>query len=421
MTIPLFVVFAFYFHSINPRIRSIWLPIVIAGSFVQHGFFRYYLKPNSYSLRDLLKWNRLAMLCNFSMSCVGVALIAYLTTQLDLRSYYLFNYVICVSIIVVSASGFKHHTLCFAVPICIAMLIGSYDYHDENAFVSVLIPVMLVFLYGVSTYFEKTLKESIKIRFENQSLIDELEKKKDEALEASHAKSVFLASASHDLRQPLHALSLYMEAMREELTTSKQLELGEKIETSVEAFNELFESLLDISKLDSGTTVVRIKDFALEELLTRLRANYQSDMTTKGLILTIDESPLFVRSDPILLERVLNNILNNALKFTHQGQVSLTAKEIGSLVRIEIKDTGTGIPEHELNNVYKEFYQLENPERDRTKGLGLGLAIVKRLAQILELKINIKSEEGAGTQISVDTERGDASKTGTHRKLNIRP
>ncbi len=228
---------------------------------------------------------------------------------------------------------------------------------------------------------------------------------RDAAEAANRAKSRFLAAASHDLRQPLHALGLFAAKLRSHVGDEEGVRVADRIGRSVESLEGLLSSLLDISKLDAGAIEVRPQAVALDALFQRLGDVWAPQALERGLKLAIVPTRLAVRTDPLLLERVLGNLLDNAIKVTTRGGVVVGARRRADRVVIEVHDSGPGIAEAERERIFEEFYQLDNPARDRAKGLGLGLAIVRRLATLLGHTIELGSVPGRGTTFRVVAER----------------
>jgi two-component system, sensor histidine kinase len=242
--------------------------------------------------------------------------------------------------------------------------------------------------------------ESVRLRFEKLDLAEDLRREKAVAEQANAEKSRFLAAASHDLRQPVHALSLFVEALRPRTMDAEARVLLDHIDNSVHAMGGLFGGLLDISRLDAGVVEVNRTDFAIQPLLERVCRDLQAQARDKGLELELHRCSAFVHSDPVLLERVLRNIIANAVTYTDKGRVVVGCRR-GSPLSVQVWDTGRGIPTGEQQRVFQEFYQLGNPERDRSKGVGLGLAIVKRLTTLLDCPLRLQSVPGKGSVFSV--------------------
>jgi signal transduction histidine kinase len=220
---------------------------------------------------------------------------------------------------------------------------------------------------------------------------------RDAAETANRAKTRFLAAASHDLRQPLHALGLFAERLRDRTRDPKDAALVDRISTSVASLESLFSALLDISKLEAGVVVAEARPILLDPLFDRLANDFAPEALEKDLKFAVLPTARAVHSDPVLLERILRNLLSNALRYTNRGGVVMGARPRGRHVAIEIWDSGPGIATENLDRVFEEFYQIGNPERDRAHGLGLGLAIVRRLARLLGHDVRVASRPGHGT------------------------
>jgi signal transduction histidine kinase/ActR/RegA family two-component response regulator len=230
-----------------------------------------------------------------------------------------------------------------------------------------------------------------------------LRAKKEEAERASYDKSHFLAVASHDLRQPLHALGLYVAELQRRVSNAEQRHLVEQVEHSIEALSTLLNALLDISKLDAGTMIPQIQTCAVNTILGRIAADYQMLASVKNIRLVVRPCTGFVTSDPLLLERILANLVSNAIRYTYQnGSVMVACRRRGDSLRIEVRDNGVGISKADQENVFREFFQLAQPQLDTSKGLGLGLAIVDRLVKLLGHRIELLSAPGKGSVFALE-------------------
>ncbi|MEA2905949.1 MAG: hypothetical protein QOI12_3336 [Alphaproteobacteria bacterium] len=218
---------------------------------------------------------------------------------------------------------------------------------------------------------------------------------------ANRAKSRFLATASHDLRQPLHALGLFVAQLRAGMDAKDRTRVIERINASVAAMNELFNALLDISKLDSGVLTPNITVFPVADLLKRIESTFADAAREKELSLRVVSTGAWVRSDFILLERILLNLVSNAVRYTSRGSIVVGCRKRGGTLRIEVWDTGPGIPEDQRQNIFSEFYRLGEPDHDRRAGLGLGLAIVDRLCRLLAQPVELTSTVGKGSRFTV--------------------
>ena len=218
---------------------------------------------------------------------------------------------------------------------------------------------------------------------------------------ANTAKSRFLAMASHDLRQPLHALGLFVAQLRTPLKSGERAKTIERVEAAVREMNEMFNSLLDISKLDSGILTPTVVEFPIARLLQIVETTFDQTTRDKGLRLRVMRSDAWVRSDAMLLERILLNLVSNAVRYTLRGGIIVGCRRRGEMLHIEVWDSGPGIPEDQKQNIFGEFFQLPAPERDRYGGLGLGLAIVDRLRRLLNHQIELTSTVGRGSRFAI--------------------
>lgn len=227
-----------------------------------------------------------------------------------------------------------------------------------------------------------------------------LEARRD-AERANRAKSQFFAAASHDLRQPLHALRLFLGVLAMGQHPPRTRDLIDKMDQSLKTTEELLNSLLDLARLEAGVIEPSVETVDLAGLLVRLEQVFGIEAEHAGLTLRVVPCRIPVRSDPMLLERILRNLLSNALRYTRHGRVLLGCRRQGDRLRIEVWDTGPGIPPDQMPKIFEEFYQIAPPGHERRQGLGLGLAIVARLAILLDHPVGVRSTPGRGSVFSV--------------------
>lgn len=235
---------------------------------------------------------------------------------------------------------------------------------------------------------------------ERKRMEDEIVSARREAERANKANSAFLAAASHDLRQPVQALSLLNGALRRTVKDERALQMIDSQQHSLTAMTNLLNSLLDISRLDAGAVAPDLEEFPIRRLIDRLSDEFARQAQHKGLAFSSSSTDGFVNSDPNLLAEVIQNLVSNAIRYTDKGQVTLCCVERDGLCRIEVLDTGIGIEADQLEAIFGEFHQCKAPGASK-EGFGLGLAIVKRLGDLLKLRIDVDSDVGKGSRFSI--------------------
>jgi len=231
---------------------------------------------------------------------------------------------------------------------------------------------------------------------ERKAMEAELIAARHEAERANKANTAFLAAASHDLRQPVQALTLLHGALRRTVKEPLAREMVESQQQSLDAMTNLLNSLLDISRLDAGAIKPEIEDFSVQRLFGRFSAEFARQARHKGLEFHSDDCKAMVSSDPNLLAEILQNLVSNAIRYTDKGTVTLSCHETPGCVRIDIRDTGIGIAADQLEEIFQEFHQCKTPGANK-EGFGLGLAIVRRLAELLDHKVTVESDPGHGS------------------------
>lgn len=244
---------------------------------------------------------------------------------------------------------------------------------------------------------------------ERRNLEEDLRVAKDAAERAVAAKSRMLASASHDLRQPLQSMFLVAAALDAENEPTRRAELSRLLEQGMVTLKALLDSVVEVARIESGSTQPKIEDFPLMALMAEIEGAYAPRAVGKGLTFRVEPSMAIVQSDRVLLGRMLRNLVENALRYTETGSVELVCLPDLSGVRIEVRDTGSGIPEDNLELIWEEFHQIGNRERDRMEGLGLGLAIVRMLGRTLGHPVAVSSDPGKGSVFSVTVPLGEAA------------
>jgi signal transduction histidine kinase len=338
---------------------------------------------------------------------------------------------------VASLSSWWPTYVAFALPTVLPFAIRSFMY--GSALFSVL-GFLSLFLLGVNLAFSRNLQHTVRdavwLRFENVGLIRQLTEEKERAELANRSKSQFLAAASHDLRQPTHALGLYIATLRAmadapTIERAALADIAERLRTALKGMSQLLNVLLDISRLDAGVIEVETRRFPLQNELNALENQFLQGASAKGLTLRIRPTAIWLETDAVLLHNVLANLVSNAVRYTHDGGILVACRRRRGDVEIQVFDTGIGIAAAQLPSIFREFYQVGNAARDREQGLGLGLAIVQRTAALLGAKVDARSVPGRGSRFSVrlpalqcasasgigtDEERDDNAVRGRRRK-----
>jgi two-component system, sensor histidine kinase len=271
-----------------------------------------------------------------------------------------------------------------------------------------LTTLLCVVLVLVAADGDKLLLRSVVIRHERDRLVRDLEQRNADvraamaqAEQSAQARARVLAAASHDLRQPLHALSVYSAVLAAHPAPETLSEVSQNIDQIVRALGNLLNGLLDLSRLSAGYYVPELQDLALDRVIAGICAEYERPAAQKGLSLSHDLSSIRLVGDAVAIGRIVRNLIDNAIKYTDQGEVhvAIHLERLGAAPRaiLSVTDTGKGIPVTEQSRIFEEFYQLDNPGRDRSRGVGLGLAIVQRLCELIGATVSVESAVGQGT------------------------
>jgi signal transduction histidine kinase len=310
---------------------------------------------------------------------------------------------------VVTTSGFRMVFLAFAAPMLmpLALVWALHPPRDSSALagwgLAVLVFAYLAYLVSLSRQVSQVVEEAARYRYGQSTLNRALSTALDAADASVRAKTQFLASASHDLRQPMHSMNVLVAALSLKTLDDSAREIVDVLDTVNQTITRQLDGLLDISKLDAGTVVPTMAICHLDRLLQSHFQELRMNAAEKGVRCIVSiECPLAVYTDEALLNRALSNLTDNALKFTRGGgQVTLALRRRGDEALLEISDSGIGIPPDQHEKVFDEFYQVGNTQRDRAKGLGLGLSIVKRLCVLIGARLEMQSVVGAGTRFSI--------------------
>ena len=366
---------------------------------------------------DIARWGRYAAIGSLvSGSVWGIgAVLGFVNAQGMMQLIWTPMIIMLGAVATFAATSYLPAFYMFFYPAALPGIAMFLAQSDQLRF---LIGVAFLCYLPLVTRFAHVLHQSFvdttRLRFENLELVDALKAEKTAAEEANLAKSRFLAAASHDLRQPMHALSLFIESLSQSPLPERETGLVTNMRKSANAIESLFDALLDVSRLDAGIVEPRRSDFTLLPLLQRLNGEFEPLARARGLRLHLRvarrAAAAVAFTDPVLLNRIVSNLLANAVRYGVRGGgngILLTLRTRGQHLAIEVWDTGIGIATHERASIFREFYQVGNPERDRSKGLGLGLAIVDRLVRLLHLTLEVQSQPGRGSLFRVLVPLGD--------------
>ncbi len=398
-----FVTFFVVRNTVDQDAGVAWLLGVIISYSGVLVLYRSYRGSSSTDRRKPIWGTRLAVIGWLAASSWGAA------------SFWLYNPNSAMNILLLST---------FLLVGAAAILVTTVSYRPlfYSAF-ALLIPLLVVLLMepdnlrlamaiGVATFSavllfqhrhsHQVLENALTLRFENHALAEQLALQREQALEASQAKSRFLAVASHDLRQPLHAQQLFLSRLQQQFSNKRELdpelcgELCEKLSASIASLTEVFGSLLDFSRFESGEVAIHKAGFSARDLLLELQSEYALRAESEGLRFSVYAIDASVYTDRALLSRALRNLLENALRYTVQGGVLLGSRRRGDFLSVEVWDTGKGFGESDTEAIFKQFHQLE-PSAGVDEGLGLGLAVVRQVAQLLELPLQVRSIPDRGS------------------------
>ncbi|MGZ8256260.1 MAG: sensor histidine kinase [Gallionella sp.] len=383
-----------------------WLAVLYSAHALEMGFWWRH-RHHTRTLKECLAWrNRFLVFTSLTGALMGsVGIVMFVPNDIAYQAL-----LICV-VLGLSAGAVTVNPVYPAAMylytsfLMIPLLYSTLQARDQvHGVLSAMLVLYLVFILHAGTGLAKTFALSLQRSEENVNLVVQLisEKKSANAArqlaeESNRSKSKFLAAASHDLRQPMHALSLFIASLRPHLHEAAGVQILNKVELTVDVLGEMLDALLDVSRLDAGGITVHQQTFSAQHLFEQMRNEFADSVGEKGLTLRIEPCTVQVYSDPVLLERVVRNLLSNALRYTSRGEISLRGYVLDSVLQIEVADTGIGIAAEHLPHIFDEYFQVGNAQRDRQQGLGLGLAIVQRLTQLLGCPLQVESKLGKGS------------------------
>ena len=404
----------------------VWFALLTAINFFRWMVLRFYRSHKNDLIANIGQLKRVLLLCAaLAGLCWLMCIIWFFVPSQPI------NVLIITVALVIEVVGAMLTWFCY-VPAVIAVafpaalpLVSLLFLQGEKIYIATALILSLLTAFSVTSSLKLAgmLNYALHLNFENAELCSDLikrEQARKEAEQANAAKTRFLAAASHDLRQPIHALGLFFAELSERVYSPETALVIDQIDDSIEAINSMLNALLDVSKLDAGVVKPTIQRYRLTELFVRLNAEFQPIALENQNELRIRPTLSTVNTDPAMLERMLRNLIGNALRYTENGRILVAARPRGQNLEIQVLDNGLGIPQDQLEEIFIEFHQLQNPARDRRQGLGLGLAIVKRLAKLLHHKIKVTSHLGRGSCFSITLPLADITTAGESRQQDER-
>lgn len=399
------------------RILSWCAAVVVVQCAAQWLAFSFHRDSAAY--RSEIWGRRLAIIAGISGFVWAAALFALVTPD-DMLALSLISACLAAraTVSILTHSFYPPAMYAFATPIfgLLALRYSLNDGYGHSALALMWLAVLGYLLLFVNHQARVAVAQT-RLRLENEQLLVDLrrqnavaEQERLKAEEASLSKSRFFAAANHDLRQPLHSLGLFAAALRNGSLDASSRQIVDQILQCTESLEQLFDNLLDISRLDAGQVEVKLETVPANAILNRLRSTFAVPAKDKGLALRVRGSNVTLNTDSTLLFRVLSNFVANAIRYTAAGGVLVAVRRRGAQALIEVWDTGVGIPLAQHGRIFEEFYQLGNPERDRSQGLGLGLATVQRIAQLLGSALRMQSTPGKGSRFTIEVPIAAASR-----------
>lgn len=398
---PIVLCYVFYAQIADTLLFG-WLTAILFVTFVR-GYITYGWFRTTFSANKIKLFENISLVLSFIAGCLwGVTVLIMDFNQYPEASVFLNIIVFGLTAGSVGIGSYwLGYFLVYNITVFSIYILGYFLGIPQTYYLlAISLLLFLIFMVQIALVFHRGNAQNIWLIKRNEKLAKNLEYKKQEAEKFASSRTRFLASASHDLRQPLQALNFFLSSIYPELKSNKGKEIFYKLEKCADGMNELLSSILDLSKLDAQIVSFNKEPCCIDSILDNLKQQFQMQADDKGLSLTFSSCAQFVYSDAILLQRILSNLISNAINYTKDGKIEIILTQNTDL-QIEIIDTGSGLTEEEQEQIFEEFFQLGNPERDKKKGLGLGLSIVKRLCKLLNIPIKLDSKKGSGTCFSL--------------------
>jgi signal transduction histidine kinase/ActR/RegA family two-component response regulator len=403
--IPVAALLAYlWFEPTRSAWPGLWWLLVTAFSLWRYRYTATFIRgPDPMQTTRRIKWLLLV-----SGSLLAVPLVAFDSLSDLGRGILTLLLVGTATASVITTWGFRRVFMAFVTPMLVPLaaawvLMGGLNQQPTMVGLGGVILLFVWFLRYVGQHASMVFLEGCAYRFGEQQLNQELKLALARADEANSAKTQFLAAASHDLRQPIHSMNVLVAALSLRTLDASSQEIVGLLGSVNQVLSKQLDTLLDISKLDAGVVHAEWDACRLDALVRAHQATVTPLAVQQGLSLTANiDTNVWVRTDAALLARALSNLTDNAIKYTPRGgSLHLSVQRIRNHAVLSVRDSGIGIPEAEQERVFREFYQVGNVERDRTKGLGLGLSIVRRLCKLLDVDVRLQSTPGHGTTVSL--------------------
>ena len=400
---------------VPPISISLWLALVLALIGIRYLASAAYEKRRV-SFQEAGLWCRRMLMISLSLGLLwAFAILAFFVD--DSQPHQVFIITVAVTLGIGSISSGTHWLplyYVYGVPILLALtlrllMVGTLPFMALSLMMFLALLASVAFVRKLNS----VVRSEMFLRHESANLAEQLRIKTAEAEEAVFAKSRVLAAASHDLRQPLHALSLFFDALKVPQSIEEQSRIFRRVDTSIASLRKLFDALFDMSRLDANIVRPELSHFDVCPFLEDIVEEYRKEATNRKLKLKLRAVSGIIKSDCTLLERILRNLISNALRYTNSGGILIAVRKRPCSVIIQVWDTGIGIPRESHAKAFMEFQRLHLDAGGREKGLGFGLAIVKRLCELLEHPLSLRSIVGKGSVLSLEVPAGDenASKT----------
>jgi two-component system, sensor histidine kinase len=414
------ILVGFIFAGTAPWMVGIWASVFVLFLGVRFYLGVRYRRTKRETLADWQRWRTYS-----NMAALGSATLWGLTSWIFFplaegstqnTGLTIVVYTLCIAAMPVLCTQprifFAFCLLCFSPMIVQLAKLGG----DQGLQLAFIMAIIILLTMVLANNYRQAMQRVIELKLRAGELLSQLRWEKRaadvarrDAEVANRAKTQFFAAASHDLRQPLHALGLFAEALRQKSQDPEVAQLVNSINSSVDALEGLFSELLDITRIDTGGVAVQPQHFAVQEVFRKLRLSFEAAAFEKNLDLRFKTQPHWIYADPVLVERILSNLVSNAIRYTPMGGILVTARRRGSVVWLQVWDTGLGIKDTDKERIFEEFYQvapMESLSPDQRKGLGLGLSIVKRLTDLMKTTLQLRTRWGQGSVFTLQVPIG---------------